>query len=200
MPPTSVNDAREQIKALAAEVETARANMRTAAQNVLADGTRAIFEEYGDLIHQFGWIQYTPFFNDGDPCTFSMRGLAIIAKEDLAPLLEKTGLDPSDTYEVQSAMDEWEWRWEGSPAFGGYGGEEFGLVDKTRTTVGYSWENNIEPNPNFDQRYADAKEACEAIYELCSADKGTIALDTFGDHVSVIFTPDGVDVEEYDHD
>lgn len=200
MPPTSVNDAREQIKALAAEVETARANMRKAAQNVLADGTRAIFEEYGDLIHQFGWIQYTPFFNDGEPCNFGMHGMAIIGKEDFARLLEKSDFDANDTYEVRSAMDEWDWRSEGSPSFGGYGGEEFGLVDRTRPTAGYEWENSTEPNPNFDQRYADAKEACAAIYELCSADNGSIALDTFGDHVSVIFTPNGVDVEEYEHD
>lgn len=27
-----------------------------------------------EFIVEFGWTQYTPYFNDGDPCTFGVRG------------------------------------------------------------------------------------------------------------------------------
>jgi hypothetical protein len=26
------------------------------------------------FVMEFGWAQYTPYFNDGDPCTFGVRG------------------------------------------------------------------------------------------------------------------------------
>lgn len=31
-----------------------------------------LFDEY-PLVRSFGWTQYTPFFNDGDECTFSVN-------------------------------------------------------------------------------------------------------------------------------
>jgi hypothetical protein len=32
--------------------------------------SRELFEQYPHMI-QFSWTQYTPFYNDGDPCVFS---------------------------------------------------------------------------------------------------------------------------------
>lgn len=33
---------------------------------------RAVLDE--ELITEFGWRQYTPYFNDGDPCVFGVSG------------------------------------------------------------------------------------------------------------------------------
>jgi hypothetical protein len=182
-------NALARLRELGDQVTAMREQMRAAAKEALADGTKAIFAEYGDLIHQFGWIQYTPFFADGDPCEFGMHELNVIAKEDLAPLREEYEIDPEDEgYELYNAMREQEWTYGGSPAFG-YGG-------KSSKTVGYP----EKPNPNYDERYAAAYDACMTIYEICAADGQQIALDTFGDHCEVIFTPEGVDVQEYEHE
>ena len=32
---------------------------------------------------EFGWTQYTPYFNDGDPCEFSVYGLWLRTPEDV---------------------------------------------------------------------------------------------------------------------
>lgn len=185
-----IPEAIERLKALGDEVAAMKEKMRETAQGVLADGTRAIFDEYGDIIASFGWLQYTPFFNDGDPCEFGMHELAIIAKEDLLAAAEEDGIDleTADDYEISSLIRDRDWVYEGSDAFSSYRGKirKFDYRDK--------------PNPDFDQRYADAKDACMAIYEICAADGQQVAKDIFGDHVRVIFTPSGVDTEDYDHD
>jgi hypothetical protein len=35
-----------------------------------------IFEKYPDII-KFGWTQYTPYFNDGDPCVFRYNDMYV---------------------------------------------------------------------------------------------------------------------------
>lgn len=38
-------------------------------RKVFAAGAKEMFKQYPDLEY-FAWTQYTPYFNDGDPCTF----------------------------------------------------------------------------------------------------------------------------------
>lgn len=189
----------ERLKSLGAEVQRMQEQMREAAKQAVAEGTKAIFDEYGDLIVQFGWLQYTPYFNDGDPCEFGMHDLFVIGRSDLEELKgEHEGeYDFDKPYDFYCALSDEDWYYEGSPSFSGYGS-----TSKRKQKV---WDYNSGAsrevvNPNFDQRYQDAYEACMAIYNVCSADGQQIAKDIFGDHVRVIFTPSGVDVEEYEHD
>ena len=39
-------------------------------KDVFEDWCKSVFEKY-PKIESFGWNQYTPYFNDGDTCTFS---------------------------------------------------------------------------------------------------------------------------------
>ena len=43
-----------------------------AARDELARGIKDLFEKYPEA-ESFSWQQYTPYFNDGDECTFSVR-------------------------------------------------------------------------------------------------------------------------------
>ncbi len=156
----------ERLSELRAQVEKARNEMKEAAQNVVKDGTKEIFNTYGDIIHSFGWRQYTPYFNDGDSCEFSMHELFVIAHADL------------DEYE-----DHGDWVYEGSPSFMSYS---------------YGSEVSRITGDQADDRYIEAKQACESIYSALAT--GDLAKDVFGDHVKVIFTPEGVDVEDYQHE
>jgi len=169
----------ERLLELSEHIKRAQQQMREHAQEMVKDGTKAIFAEYGDIVHSFGWLQYTPYFNDGEPCEFGMHELVVVAHEDLE------GLDEFEAEERRS-----EWRYEGSPTFSHYGSDT-----KVRETF-YGGDTN----PNFDQRYKDAYDACVAIYEALASDGQKLARDVFGDHVEVIFTPQGVDVQEYEHD
>lgn len=158
----------EKLAELRAQVEEARRQMKDAAQNVVKDGTAEIFENYGDIVHSFGWRQYTPYFNDGDACEFSMHELFVIAHADL---------------ETAEHGEESDWLYEGSPAF-----QEYSYSGDVSRVVGEL----------ADERYIEAKQACQSIYDALATND--LAKDVFGDHVKVIFTPEGVDVEDYHHE
>lgn len=182
-------NAIERLKDLNDRVNAMRAEMRESAKEAIAEGTKVIFAEYGDLVAQFGWTQYTPYFNDGDPCEFGMGELSLIAIEDLEDLRAETEYDLDDQYERQCAFADNDWNYGGSPSFSTYRGKVSKMV---------GWPE--APNADFDQRYADAYEACRAVYNICGSDGQKIAKDIFGDHVTVTFTSEGVDVEEYEHE
>lgn len=192
------NPNMQQIVNLRQQIESARVQMKEAAKAMMKDGTTAIFEEYGDLIHSFGWRQYTPYFNDGDPCEFSMHELSIIAKQDLREALIDADLDPDDPdldeYQVREIYAENDWEYGGSPSFNAYRGK----VSKTFTEYSNNYRSGKEvENPDYDDRYAEARQACEAVYNALDDDT---ARELFGDHVTVVITEGGVEVEEYEHD
>jgi hypothetical protein len=105
-------------------------------------------------VKQVKWVQYTPYFNDGEACEFGVHSFGFYFDGD--------DLDDS-RYEF----------------------ELYGEYDK----------------------YFKKKEACSReTYEACLAlerelnQVGDALLTLFGDHVEVIVTESGVEVEEYDHD
>jgi hypothetical protein len=160
------------------------------AKEVFANSAKEIFEKYGDKVGCFKWSQYTPYFNDGEPCEFGKHDVWIFTPKDM-----KNG---DMRYEEGSAE-----------FYGGYG--ETDTLSKTlyrhdrgHVTSGH-WlskeklESEYEAfeNPNFDPEYG---EPYTAIHDLCDLIDEDTALALFGDHVEVIVTADGVSVEEYDHD
>ena len=46
---------------------------KDAAGEMFREEADKIFEKYSDLL-SFSWTQYTDYFNDGEPCTFSVHG------------------------------------------------------------------------------------------------------------------------------
>src|SRR5687767_852848 len=61
----------ELYKAAQDKIEEARAEARRIGKLAFREGADALFETFPDLI-SFGWAQYTPYFNDGEPCNFSV--------------------------------------------------------------------------------------------------------------------------------
>lgn len=52
------------------KMDELRAQLRRTAEKFFKDNSRAIFDKYPNLA-SFSWNQYTPYFNDGEPCEFS---------------------------------------------------------------------------------------------------------------------------------
>jgi hypothetical protein len=102
-------------------------------------------------IKAVGWSQYTPYFNDGDACTFRVNDLYASTKDERSDSLYDD--------------DCWNELWGEPPE--GYTPED--------------WEALKELNK--------AMQGMEAELEA-----------VFGDHVQVIVTAEGVEVEEHEHD
>jgi len=54
------------------EIKKLKKEMLEASNKIFTDLTKTIFEDH-PKVKSFGWCQYTPYFNDGDSCTFSVN-------------------------------------------------------------------------------------------------------------------------------
>jgi hypothetical protein len=58
------------LKEKQAEIQKLKKEMLEASNKIFTDCTKTIFEDH-PKVKSFSWTQYTPYFNDGDTCTFS---------------------------------------------------------------------------------------------------------------------------------
>ena len=104
-----------------------------------------IFKAYPN-VEKVAWTQYTPYFNDGDPCVFGVNGLHI----------------KDETVDADDEDDIYEW------------------VEL--------WGDKANTYPLLKQ-----------FEGVLSRSEDTL-LSMFGDHVRVVVTREGMDVEDYEHD
>lgn len=62
----------EELKTMNAELETLKKAHLEKSKTIFTEVSKKLFEVHPAL-ESFGWKQYTPYFNDGDECTFSAR-------------------------------------------------------------------------------------------------------------------------------
>lgn len=146
------------IEAITREIQEAQDRMKAAAKIALQDGFKLIFAEY-PFLGRVAWAQYTPYFNDGDPCDFSTHEIVFATTGDV---------------EGDESLGFWE------------DGPEFYSKAK-------SWGDTSGNDPKFVE--------CRAtVSKLLTTIPQESYRELFGDHVSVEVTPEGVAVEDYDHD
>ena len=90
----------ENLTKIKADIEAARAKAKAETQGALKEAFKELFEAHPEL-SAVRWTQYTPYFNDGDACVFSVHGWS--AKVD--------NVKPSDDEEEgaeEGFADEWD--------------------------------------------------------------------------------------------
>lgn len=58
------------------ELKRLKASMSEKFQEELKSAFKEVFEQYPNII-KITWMQFTPYFNDGSPCIFSVHDLSI---------------------------------------------------------------------------------------------------------------------------
>jgi hypothetical protein len=127
-------------------------------------------------ITEFGWTQYTPYFNDGDVCEFSVGEVWVRTTEEVDN--EKREYDDYD-------LSLWN-----HPSLG------HGVYDY----VGEGWESQyveVGYEGTDEKRYRRVNALNEAI---TSGQYESALLNAFGDHALVTVRKDGIEVEFYEHD
>lgn len=121
-------------------------------------------------IKQIVWTQYTPFFNDGEPCVFSVHDKYFVPTffkdEDTGELVE------NEEYEYHDCPSLW------SDSFYDSAINEFKACGLTDEEI-----DRVEKFGKFLNSIPD--DLYEGIY---------------GDHVEITVTTNGAEVNEYDHD
>jgi Zn-finger protein len=148
---------------------------QTQAQALFKDITKEFFDKNPGITGVV-WTQYTPYFNDGDTCEFRVNDATFTN----APVDELNDV-----------------RW------GEYNGETEGV---------WACENMSYVLASDRDYYKETKDAilasggvdpdsCKLFGQaICSGEMESVMEAMFGDHVKVIATRDGFEVEEYDHD
>jgi hypothetical protein len=67
-----VSELKQSLKDMRAEVRRLREKMKAQCQTLFHDGMKELFANHPKLT-SFSWTQYTPYFNDGDTCEFSVH-------------------------------------------------------------------------------------------------------------------------------
>jgi hypothetical protein len=129
-------------------------------------------------IVEFGWQQYTPYFNDGEPCTFSANGTWVRTDADM---------DVDDDYELE--LD---------GKHRSLGDEPYVKVptDGVGSSNGWKWEKG--PYEGSDE---DRYDRCQALRKAVEGSAFEhVLLTAFGDHAQITVRRDGIQVDSYDHD
>lgn len=90
---------REQIEQMKEKIEALKSEMIDQARTLFYEEVKVIFANYPEL-QSFGWTQYTPYFNDGDTCSFSCHGSSDISMNQYGPNPEE-----DDGFEADEALE-----------------------------------------------------------------------------------------------
>lgn len=136
----------------------------------------APFWEANPEVAAIRWSQYTPYFNDGDPCVFGVNEIDAIRFVAGATLPSDAevyyGEDDDDDYDGVTAGTAW---------YEAYG-------------IGRTWDNDKR-----EYTYEPIGRSLEDLDRKLQ-NMADILQETFGDHVRITATRDAFDVQECNHD
>lgn len=160
---------QEEFDRLVEEQQELTKRFQSKAQELFKETTKVFFEK-NPAVTAVVWTQYTPYFNDGDTCVFSVN-------------------DPYFTNANGDQMED-------LTSWGEYEGEDEQVWSES--AWGFKYEKERHPEKDFSG--IDMESVNKFSELIQSGDMDSVMQAMFGDHVRVTATRDGFDVQDYDHD
>lgn len=155
----------EQLARLADEKQRYQEKAKSILKDCLKD-----FMVVHPQVKAFGWVQYTPYFNDGEPCEFSLHEIGFTLKDLTEEELNETRyFDDGD-------------HWIG--AYGEYRPK---------------WKPDIHKKQEADGLTEELFKELVALNKQLRTLEEEMRI-VFGDHVKVVVTQKGIEVSEFEHD
>lgn len=133
-------------------------------------------------IVELSWRQYTPYFNDGDVCEFTVYDLSLRTVWDS----EDADRDELCANKYHKSIGNLVYKYDDEPTE-----DRWGRVYRQGRYVDAE-------NPHFDADRLAKAEALSAAMANGSTDN--LLYDLFGDHATVTVTRDGIAIDYYEHD
>ena len=213
---------------LQAKIAALNEEMKDKSKILMKETLKEFFTKYDGVVTNIFWTQYTPFFNDGESCEFNVHdvhiqltnddeededdeGSQIHSKDDIAKLKERIFVwerfkaDPvTAVKEYRSnyierykrdpfAIETWSYRDRLSPE------EQMAKWTPDYASLEYL-QNTLTNAEKIQSEYPDLYSDYKEVQLLVSGIDEDIMKAMFGDHVKVICSKDGIEVEEYEHD
>lgn len=155
-------------------------------RKISEEGAEILKQEFKDFFEKYPyveaveWVQYTPYFNDGEECIFGVMDPRMIIN------LNK--------YEKAEEFKEAEKAYKEKKGYNSYENdddrEQFLEEGEDNNLIVISYLYGESPSKeHFLNVYEDQPDVVEDVYKC-----------VFGDHVEVLATREGFEVHEYDHD
>lgn len=158
------------------ELKTKVEELNKQLKETYADGLREyaqeIFDKYPKL-HSFAWTQYTPYFNDGEPCEFGIH-----ADYPKVSFKGENGVTSLEELEYGVVRRDWNNELRRS--------ENERIDDEFKEFITLE---EVEPLANDLKNFTDS-----ALYPFEAQVQALLG------EGEVVITRDGIEVEDYDHD
>ena len=217
---------KEEFKTLQERIEALNAEMQEKSKVLMKEALRDFFEQYDGVVQNLFWRQYTPYFNDGESCEFSVHDVHITLTSDVDDEDEddegSNVYGPDDIPKFKELIELWESFNKDPKAaalkYQTYYIQKYGrdLFETDRWSGKTSAQKMDEWKPDYcsleyRQKQLAAAEHLVSNYPTLRADyldiskliagiNEDIMKAMFGDHAKVICSKDGIEVEEYEHD
>lgn len=177
----------EQMSALNKEIAALKKSHIESSKKVFHNAVAAFFKAFPE-IEAMMWHQYTPYFNDGDSCEFSVHDLYFVTKEDKQNLDDgEIRLDDLYDSNPYAAPDDYVFKYAKQD-----GPNKQYYVDKVK-----EWEDLVE---KLGPRCRELGEGLKKFKKIFHSIPDDTMLSLFGDHVTVTATRKEITVDEYDHE
>lgn len=167
----------EEFKAKKEAIANQQKELQNSLTNIFNKGIKELFDKYPNHLAQISWKQYTPYFNDGDPCTF-MRGEFYVNGQEAYDYGD-------DNPEIVDSL---------------YTEEEIAIRNSWQPDPSNRWDYknfNTGLSPERIKEFETVDDEVCKFLSLFSKDDYEFM---FGDHIKVTITKDGISVDDYDHD
>jgi hypothetical protein len=223
-------------KTLQDQINELNKQMREKSKDLMKEAFREFFAKYDEIVKNVYWTQYTPYFNDGEVCEFSVNdafillkgidedeeecdeGSSTYSKEDIKELKKKIAeigaweRDPMAA--ARRHQSEYIKRYNRNPfdtsrayrSIGSYGNYQ----TKTEEELMREWKPHYSTKEAYQEELRRAEfliskypNLQKDFYEIQSMIRGldeNLMEAMFGNHVKVIVSSNGIEIEEYEHD
>ena len=168
-----MSNIQDEFDKLLEEQNELRVRFQAKAQELFKQTTKEFFEK-NPAVTAIVWTQYTPFFNDGDTCEFNVN-------------------DPYFTNANEEQMDD-------ITSYGEYQGEDEGVWSESDWVLCGDSEYCVKQRASMNLEGVDPQSIKKFSKLIQSGDMEDVMKAVFNDHVRVVATRSGFDVDEYDHD
>jgi hypothetical protein len=207
---------------LKTQLNALKAVMQENSKVLMKEAFREFFEKY-DVVDNIFWTQYTPYFNDGESCEFSVGDVYLILKDDeYACEYEGSTLTNKDDIEnLKKTIAEIE-VWEKDPMAAAqkyqqeriiqYGRDPFSPSNYSGSTQDQmaKWQphygtkeqyiKQLATSEEFAKLYPNMKSDFKEIQSMVSSIDEDLMKAMFGDHAKVVVSTTGIEIEEHQHD
>lgn len=227
-----IDELKNDKESIEAKINSLYKELQEKSKELMKEAFRDFFEKYEEVVECVFWTAYTPYFNDGEACEFSVHDLFIRLKNDDNACDYEGSIisDADDITSLKNKIADIE-AWEKDPIAAArrhqsdymkrYNRNPFDTSRAYRSTFSYGngkteeelmrewkphygtkadYQAQLETAERIVKNYPDLKKDFDDLRSMINGLDENLMEAMFGDHVKVIVSAEGIEVEEYNHD